>query len=289
MSMSVKSLQRKLLATTAVVATVTGVVGWKMFQGMKERADQIRQEVSSSSSSSSVSGEEGGEEVTVKRVLIRRKLPLVDGDEGEIVEIQTLGKIRFQDVPNASKSISEGPMEKPAAVAAKLSMAQKQAIFGSLVATFLVFNFWAIPRMRRRLMGSPSAVAGFFPSALLQMIPQKKLYIDVGCGASGGERLHEMAAVFDRVMGVETNATLARAMRDACNQLSNVVVVETIEDANLAEASLVYAANTESWSAPSTVFSTLKSGALMAAAEPLDGVNTTIIFEQGDLKLYRKD
>ena len=173
--MSVKSLQRKLLLVSGGISVVVGVSGFFIWRNMKRVTEELSLRTTVDPPSSDQS-----DRVVIKRVLVRRREDASPDDLGEVLEEHVLGS--FQEGSQFKPSMS-APRKKSfdAKEAAKqLSFEQKVGVFGTLVALFVGFNLWAIPKLRRGLGASSSSAC--FPKPMMDLVKGRSVFVDLACG-----------------------------------------------------------------------------------------------------------
>lgn len=196
--MRVKSLQRALVATTAVVGVGVGVVGYRTWQSMRA---VVRQQTPTDTPAL--------EQVRITRVLVRRRVGH-EHEEGEVLQEQHLGTTEAAPPAAAQEGGAAGASPSLVARAKQLPVALKAAIFGSLVAGFVALNAWAIPALvpKRAL------------PAFDKLASARGVLCELRCG--DGQLVAAAAAHFTEVHGFEHRAWLARLARRATRRLPNV-------------------------------------------------------------------
>ncbi len=283
---NVRKLKRRLLVVSGGVAVVVGVAGYFVWQKLRETARLVLVAHTTGVGGEEERQDEGGR-VVVKRVLVRRRKDAGPDELGEVIEEHSLGSR-----PLSAMKETKGEENKAAGSslrdrAKQLSMPQKIAVFGSLVAAFVGLNAWAIPKMKRTLARSSSGSGGvYFPPDLLAQVGEKRLFVDLACGE--GLRLVEAASVFENVIGYESNGVTSWKARKLCASLPNVRVVlskkSEAADADIAEADLVFCNTTP---LADRALPLLKKGANLLTSEELTEAQE--IWSGSSERLYRKD
>ncbi len=184
--MKIRSLQRSLLLVSGGVCVIVGVAGTLLWRDLRERTEALvlRQTPRDDDGDSAATVT-----VTVKRVLVRRRVDAAPDDLGEVLEEQLLGtfeeragEARPTVAQMAKKSLDAKEMAK------QLSMPQKIGIFGSLVALFVGFNLWAIPKLRRGMTATDAPRLVHLPQQMIDLVQRRGFFVDMACG-DGDERL----------------------------------------------------------------------------------------------------
>lgn len=204
--LQVKSLQRGLIGTTVVVGAVVSVVGWRVWRDIRERtAAMVSRVEGPAKETPGVAGVEKEEECVVTRVLVKRRVGHPE-EEGQVVETQYLGKRRVAtQQQQQGKEEGEGgqPLISVTQRAKGLPMGVKVAVFGGMVAAFVGFNAWAVPRLM------PQRVVPSFEPVLAAVTTGRSCFVEVGCG--DGRVVLEAAKHFDEAHGFERRPRLHRA------------------------------------------------------------------------------
>jgi hypothetical protein len=282
--MNVKSLQKKLLLVTAGVSVVVGVSGALIWKDLKKATEALVQRSSAGLPSLS-SSQEG--KVLVKRVLIRRKIDASPDDLGEVIEEHLMATFPYDGTTRPPEVATTSPKKTPAAkeMANKLTMNQKIGLFGGLVAVFVGFNAWAIPKLRRS-MGVAGGVP-IFPPEMMNIVAPKGLFVDLACGE--GLRLLEAAKSFDRVRGYDSDEFQSLKTLQLCSAEPKIEVrhLKSMTDAHedVAKADLIFCNSVllaqQSW--PLT-----RSGGFLLSQDEISDAPSPV-WKAKDMRLYKKD
>ncbi len=283
MKTNVRALQRRLLLVSGGVAAAVGVAGLLLWRNYQEAARKLLV-----AQTRRIEGGDGGgsDAVVVKRVLVRRRVGAGPEEMGEVLEEHVISRRSIGAVESVSditrpRASSGGVRD----LAQQLSMGQKVAIFGSLVAAFVGFNAWAIPKMRRTFLGAAKGT-NLFPKEALELVPQKRLFVDLACG--DGERLLEAAHVFEEVIGFEPHGLTSWRARKRCAEVAKVRVAHLrrfdMAAGDLARADLVYCSSA---AVAADALPAMKSGGAIFTREEVYDVS--LVWSGENAKLYRKD
>lgn len=145
------------------------------------------------------------ENYTVTRVLVRRRVGHPE-EEGQVIETQFLGhRRRDTQLPSDTPSMREG--DTLTGKVKGMPMAVKVIAFGGLVAAFMGFNAWAVPKMvpKRKIPSFEAVLSSATPNS------GRQCFVELGCG--DGRALLEAAKHFEQVHGYEEKAWLLRLAR----------------------------------------------------------------------------
>jgi hypothetical protein len=294
MTTNVRALQRRLLLVSGGVVTAVGVTGYVVWRNFQQAARKLLEAQTRKIEGASDGSDGAGgarDEVVVKRVLVRRRVGAGPDELGEVLEEHVIGRRSVGATAETASSLPDEPRATTASGglrerAKQLSMPQKVTVFGSLVAVFVGFNLWVLPKMRRTLQGAASGGGQLFPAEALAMVPHKRLFVDLACG--DGERLLEASRVFEEVSGFEPHGRTSWRARKRLAEVPNVRVTHlrkpevTAED--LARADLVYCCSA---SVAATALPAMKSGGSIFAREEVP--NARLLWSGENARLYRKD
>jgi len=246
--------------------------------------------------------------IVIKRVLIRRRDGAGPEELGEVLEEHVLGSFTEGAVPASAKGPVEEEEERSKTgfdakeMAKKLSIIQKVGVFGSLVALFVGFNLWAIPKLRRGMIGTDRLA--LLPEPMMELVQGRKSFVDMACGDGAfvsvfcqslldpcshtGMRLIEAARVFDSVYGFESHGVTSWRTRKTCAGEPKIQVnhLKSISNAvdSLKEADLIFC-NSASLAQQSWPFA--KAGAFVCTEDELP--ETVAVWKGHSMHLYKKD